>query len=268
MRYTAPAGQAGLLSFRRAWKQVPLHELHNTQTEYITMKKTLITLLALAGAAAGEEIILTLPGASIDPTTQTTFKQDVETAISTGAGKDYGYYVGGNGTISNWGTPTVTIDGTTYKEGSWTGDAVILAGRTGVAGLTSIFVFGGDIAAVTKLSDISFTASGNASNTITGDITLGLAVRDSEGKAISGINDVIDVTFNSQTGSGTATLAGTITWETGYKLIAVVDGLAGSATTAYIVDGIKASATVVPEPATATLSLLALAGLAARRRRH
>ena len=60
MRYTAPAGQAGLLSFRRAWKQVPLPVVQ-PQTKQnqisITMKKTLITLLALAGIAMGETLL-------------------------------------------------------------------------------------------------------------------------------------------------------------------------------------------------------------------
>ena len=45
-------------------------------------------------------------------------------------------------------------------------------------------------------------------------------------------------------------------------------GLDGSNGNLYTVSGIAVSTNIIPEPATATLSLLALAGLAARRRRR
>lgn len=53
--------------------------------------------------------------------------------------------------------------------------------------------------------------------------------------------------------------------------VAVIDncskGLDGNNGNLYTVSGISVSANIIPEPATATLSLLALAALAARRRR-
>ncbi len=69
------------------------------------------------------------------------------------------------------------------------------------------------------------------------------------------------------TGSATS-----FVWGENYKIIAIVKGGAntsGANTASYTIDGIQVKADItVPEPATATLSLMALAGLCVRRRRQ
>ncbi len=231
------------------------------------MKKTIISLLLMAGAAMGET--LTMPGDVLTPTQNQEVWGSIENVLNNKlANFDYGYHVGPQGGFigSNWHTPNITIDGTVYREGEWKNNTITLAGRSGTKGVCAGFVLGSDIAAGTTITSFSFSASGYANNPLDGDITIGLGVRDAAGKLIGGINDVTG-SFNSKTGELTLTLeTPDFVWEKGYKVIAGVKGLSGAATTAYIVDGISASYTV-PEPTTATLSLLALAGLAARRRR-
>ncbi len=232
------------------------------------MKKTIIALMALVGMAAGES--LTLPNEVTNPTQNTELWQSISNVLDTKlASFDYGYHVGPQGGFigNNWHTPKITIDGTVYYEGDWRNGIITLAGRSGTGGVCAGFVLGKDIAAGTVIKEFTFSASGYANNPLDGDITIGLGVRDANGKAIVGLNDVTGV-FNSKTGALTLILeTPDFVWEDGYKIVAGVKGLSGAATTAYVIDGISASYTIVPEPTTATLSLLALAGLAARRRR-
>ena len=277
MRYTAPAGQAGLLSFRRAWKQVPLHELHNTQTEYITMKKTLITLLALAGAAvAGEEIALTLP-ASQQLSLNTVLASEWNTILGTVGTYDYGAY---------YGMQVTQVDGLNSGEGNWVSSdnvgAITMNGRDGKAlGSAFVLVLGEELTQGTVITSISFSAKnkeakpalGTSNGGAGGNVTLGLGIVDSEGKVLhSSGGSTINVGEAGNKNTQVLSLSNGITWQEGYKVIAVVDGVSGSngggsfGATPYTLENITVKATI-PEPATATLSLLALAGLAARRRR-
>ena len=271
MRYTAPAGQAGLLSFRRAWKQVPLHELHNTQTEYITMKKTLITLLALAGAAAGEEIILTLPGAQ-------TVTNGEEWYLYTAAEtlgkmlewkKDYGVYAGNNGGKSS--SMTGTSEG---QEGYWSGSSITLAGRNGTQGESCLLVLGSELAPNSKVSSITLTAVIDADTNINGlDVEFGIGLIDG-----SNTSQYVSSVTKSYTASGssdtavevTLTMNDSYTWKEGDKIVIATNGPKFTpAGDTYVVSDYTVAVTyTIPEPATATLSLLALCGLAARRRRH
>ncbi len=231
------------------------------------------TLELLAGVAAADTLTLTLPAYTTSPVNQTKGLSSLPLDTITDRISNYGFYVGGNdGNYigANWGTPEITIDSVTYREGTWNNGILTLAGRSGVGGLGAAFVFGQDIAAGTTLTNISFSAQDYVNNPLDGEIKLELALRDASGEKVVGIEDVTNITFNSKSEDLTSIkLNGTFTWQKGYKIYGIVRGVSGDATTAYIVDGISASATTasVPEPTTATLSLLALAGLAARRRR-
>lgn len=208
------------------------------------LRNALLALFTMGICHTAFAASLTLPGYSTNTAQTSDSWGSIENAINKASTMDYGYYIGASGyTIgANWGTPEITIDGTTYSEGDWMNDTLTLAGRTGTGGLVATFVFGSDIAVGSTLSDITFHASGYESNPLEGDIRLGLALRDASGNAIAGIEDAAAVSFNSKTGDATISLDSSVVWEEGYKLIAVVKGFAGPATTAYVVDGIAATA--------------------------
>lgn len=208
------------------------------------LRNALLALFTMGICHTAFAASLTLPGYSTNTAQTSDSWGSIENAINKASTMDYGYYIGASGyTIgANWGTPEITIDGTTYSEGDWMNDTLTLAGRTGTGGLVATFVFGSDIAVGSTLSDITFHASGYESNPLEGDIRLGLALRDASGNAIAGIEDAATVSFNSKTGDATISLDSSVVWEEGYKLIAVVKGFAGTATTAYVVDGIAATA--------------------------
>ncbi len=209
-----------------------------------TLRNALLALLATGIFQTASAASLTLPGYSTGTVQTSETWNSIENAITKASTMDYGYYIGASGYAigANWGTPEITVDGMTYKEGDWMNDTLTLAGRNGTGGLVATFVFGSDIAAGSTLSDITFQASGYESNPLDGDISLGLALRDASGNAIAGIEDAAAVSFNSKTGDATISLDSSVVWEEGYKLIAVVKGFAGTATTAYVVDGIAATA--------------------------
>lgn len=237
------------------------------------MKKTLITLLVVMGTAMAEQ--LTLPNYVTNGNQTSEFYGSYDAAITKVATWEYGYYVGASGGAigSNWKTPTMTVNGTNMVEGDWNNDAVLLAGRGGAQGLVSTFVFGNDIEAGYTLSAITFNAAGYADNIVTGDITIALGIRTSTGETIAGIGDVAASFASTSTDITSITLNGSVDWQEGYRLIAVIKGIntkTPSPTTPFAITNISATADItptIPEPTTATLSLLALAGLAARRRR-
>lgn len=233
-------------------------------------------LAALSPVCAGEEP-LTLPATSQETAQTGDYWESVSNALGKAASYDYGFYIGAYGGAigSNWGTPTYTLNGVDYHEGDFINQGqdafLIMAGRQGTSGLVAAFVYGQDIEAGSRIDSLTFSASGVTDNPLSGTITLGLTIVDSEGNQVAGVTPVTDVEFSSTDSTVTsATLdlgSDGLLWQDGYKVVAVIKGLSGDATTAYMIDHISSSFTMVPEPATATLGLLALAGLAARRRR-
>ena len=269
MRYTAPAGQAGLLSFRRAWKQVPLHELHNIQTEYITMKKTFITLLALAGIACGETITLTMPSTADNGGHGYLSAESAITAFADD-GNDGGYMFNNGGVI---GTSTDTGEGILKTEAGVT--SLTLAPRTGAGGSGEAIVLSGSNLAGYSVDSFTFGIEGS-SCTSTADIALTLAVvQKGDDNAWSLVEKTTGFLTLNSGAELTLTLSNSIDWTDSYKVVAIIDNtaktLSGGGSPTYTMTGITMSAVAtpaVPEPTTATLSLLALCGLAARRRRH
>ena len=267
MRYTAPAGQAGLLSFRRAWKQVPLHELHNIQTEYITMKKTLITLLALAGAAAAADI--TLPGSD----DYTWVAGSNASGIGTGASADIVQKLATAITASDIGnTDTVGWFGGTgqaYDAAAYGSDINIISSSsfsfTCRPALSGEYVaLGVSLEETASAITLTFKNDKKAGYSLWSyDATTSTAT---ELIATTGLTtaDTVEATYNTADVNPSTLFvvwtANPSTGNAGGGAKVTISDIALSYTAAL-------AAPAVPEPATATLSLLALAGLAARRRR-
>ncbi len=240
------------------------------------MKKTIIALFALAGVAAADSITLTLPGtAQLSPHTE-VLGTTCTNIFSTVADDTYGIYYGAQDGI---------INSLNANEGKWSigenGGSITMCGRDGFSGSALALVIGADLVAGSAIEKITFSASNkegrvNMGNSA-GPLTLGLAVVDNSGTILKSVSDA-QFNLGAAGNSNTATLsfADAITWEDGYKVLAVIEGPQGSGNfggTAYTIEKISvvattaAAAPAVPEPTTATMSLLALAGLAARRRR-
>ena len=256
------------------------------------MKKTFITLLALAGIAMGETLTLTIP-TGIQNHTGTKDVDDngdgiidredvvyflgygstgVDAAITKSEfanGNDGGYMFNKGGQVN----PDASI-----KEGEIiSADGVTsltLAPRKGAGGSGEAIVLSGSNLVGYSVDSFTFEIA-ESTCTTTANIALTLAVIQ---KGDNNAWSLVEKTTGSLTlNSGaelTLTLSNSIDWTNSYKVVAIIDNtaqtLAGGNSPTYTMTGISVTATgtpVVPEPATATLSLLALAGLAARRRR-
>ena len=231
------------------------------------MKKTLITLLAICGVAAAETITLTMPGTAVDNGGHGSIS--AETAITTFANNaDGGYMFNAGGVVNpdasfNEGVLTTT-DGVT---------SLTLAPRTGAGGSGEAIVLSGSNLVGYNVDSFTFGIA-SSSCTTTADIALTLAVIQKDNNAWSVVKETTgSLTLNSSA-ELTLTLSPSIKWTDSYKVVAVIDNtaknLTGGNAPTYTMTGITMSAVAtpaVPEPTTATLSLLALAGLAARRRR-
>ncbi len=231
------------------------------------MKKTLITLLALMGTAMAETIELTIPA---DGTNNGGHGYTSAEAAITGFANnaDGGYMFNTGGAV----TPDTSFNEgilSTNNEGL---TCLTLAPRTGAGGSGEAIVL-----SATNLDTVdSFTFSITSSAcTSTADIALTLAVIKKGEDATWSVLERSTGTLTLNSGVEiTLTLSQSIDWTDSYKVVAVIDNtakkLGGGNSPTYTLSGLTMTAEgtpAVPEPATATLSLLALAGLAARRRR-
>ena len=219
------------------------------------MKKTLIALMALASSAL-----------ALDPVTQALTFEDFNTTLTQ---------------ISTWKateyTLTLTIDSTDYDDyGS--GFMVKLADNWGV------FTQAGKYIAMdnTDTNDRSWVTATTVSEdktvytwTAADEAKLDSWVsKDTAGNnaqpGVNGMTVTLDVTKTGSTITLGMINGTTSIIETGYIVnladVKLVDGTGGGNNQGVTAIS-NASITYIPEPATATLSLLALAGLAARRRR-
>ena len=226
------------------------------------MKKTMIALLALSGMAMAAPTALTLPGSQDNKGHSTG-----DNPIAYFAGYNEGVY------MFNEGGKVETS--TTTGEGIWNNSngicSVVLAKRGGAGGSGEAIVLGSSaIETGSNVSDLSFSVGASSSENLTGTITLSLALL----KGADVVKQSSATLTLGQGASTTLTLDKAVTWGDSYKIIALMNGannaasITGSNGQLYTLSNITMGATTIPEPATATLSLLALAGLAARRRRH
>lgn len=233
------------------------------------MKRTIITLMALAGIAVADTIVLTMP-----PTANNGGHGSVSNPVSGFAGYETGgYYFNNGGAV---GTNEETGEGILTTSDELT--SLTMCPRKGAGGSGMAIVLSGtDELAKHAVSSLTFNIVGSYSAAVTGDVSLTLAVVKSTVENTVATWSVVQSAEGSLTiGSGSSVeleLTNSINWSDSYKVIAVVDNLGknlnGGNGDAYTMTGISvtAEAELIPEPTTATLSLLALAGLAVRRRR-
>ncbi len=236
------------------------------------MKKTIITIFALAGLAMGETVILTLPKsqqakAGLGEASSISVNVGDASDIAKFATADLGIYMFCNGGQTN-------IGGTGAEtEGYWTLNddntaSVELWGRKQYHGTNVAVVTDGGLKANTLLTTLTLTTTGLTGGT--DDYAVYFGIVDSDGTILasgtennlgtSGAEITLDI-FGTEKSDA-------VLWQSGYSLLLGFVSKQGTAwDTKSYVNGISVKAEIIPEPTTATLSLLALAGLAARRRR-
>ena len=261
------------------------------------MKKSIITLLALAGVASAAPVVVTFGNETAperDFITDSFFVNNVgETTYE----------------LKNGATVTLTpssgnlwagsTDGSVEK--TWENDAAITAMNTAL-GLTATNGFTADD--FSAGSGIYYTASGNSGSTSTLTLNLGETAKVGDtitlfvtaasraqhtaGFSITGLGDDITLSYAGLNGDGFTAASGSsvsysgdlaANWSPNTESVQIfqVTGTLTSTTLTMSQPGTAKNgwqtlsyvvAPAVPEPTTATLSLLALAGLAARRRRR
>lgn len=239
------------------------------------MKKTLMILAlaalpALADTDLPKDVVLTLPGSGL--LTHGDFmggsNGNVAGVISKVKGWDTNAaYAGNNG---GKGGDWVDTPGT---EGYWNGTTgtITLAGRNGTQGESFALVLNNGIEVGDIVSSVSFSGTVDADTDINGkNFVFSVAIYNgTEAYATATPVTVAGSSAEAKNFSVTLSDFDGFTWTENSKIIAVMAGPAFTpAGNIYSVSGMGVKASIVPEPATATLSLLALAGLAARRKRH
>ena len=273
---------AGISASRRAWERVSLQKLasklNHTYNNITDMKKTLVALMALAGAAFGA-----------DYTTETAWTLNFGSEYTNGfqwtaeAGYSYGTpwdIVAVEGGSQTSGNKRVHMAGGVF--GSWDEDfqftISVTLGET-ITASNNWPVFAEIAGSGTALRFGPYTGNNN-----TVAIDGSLTKDDSKNNLVSvAPGGTYTITLTKIGKEVTVAVDGK---DTGYGVLA--DGVTGNITdimlggnqnnqyrinevvhsASYSVLTVTPDTPAVPEPTTATLSLLALAGLAARRRRR
>ncbi len=235
------------------------------------MKKTLITLLALAGAAvAADSTPITLPGSD-------DFKWIAGSnaaGIGTGATAEIVQKLATAITASNIGnTDTVGWFGGTgqsYNANAYGSDISITSSNSfsfkARGGLSGEYVaLGVSLEETASAITLTFSNDKKASYSLWSyDATTSTAT---ELIATTGLTTAgtVDVTYNTADVNPSTLF---VIWNANPSTGAETGGTSITVSNIGLKYTAAPAAPAVPEPATATLSLLALAGLAARRRRH
>lgn len=218
------------------------------------MKKTIITLLTLAGAAAADTVLFdfdanALTSSELDSVTLSDLNSGIDATIST-----TGTLVGGD-----WSEAPVENTIVSPAVGSAEYDYIASSGRGTPLTLTFSGLTEGSVYDITIATGVPFEGAGKwntlapmegfAYDSVTKTTNSGTEILTSLAEKVS-VKEVATFTFTGVT----ANADGEIIFEI--------------ATPGYHTPSFNsATITLVPEPTTATLSLLALCGLAARRRR-
>lgn len=263
--------------------------LRETQSTKDMIKKICISLLMPGCMLYATEVPLTLPGSAGTLTQINKPRVEGNTQENTNLID----YFKGYSTGAYWATNTYsTVGEPTTNEGQWdpTAGSITLCTRPQLNGEVFAIVFGSDTFTVgTTLHSITLSGQFSKVDAAYGmDYYANIGVYDaSENRVASyfgadGKNGITGSTSSSSTTNFGFTLEnfGTtasgegvsedLVWGEGYKLVVSICGPKGSAGgKEYTISDIQVKADVtVPEPTTATLSLLALAGMCGRRRRQ
>lgn len=252
------------------------------------IRKICISLLMPGCMLYATEVQLTLPG-SQGKLSQTDVRIGGNTQDNTNLiDKFKGYSTG-----AYWATNYYSIVGApTTNEGRWdpTAGSITLCTRPALNGEVFAMVFGSDTFTVgTTLHSITLSGQfSKVDTTSVMDYYANIGIYNASGNRVAsyfdalGKNGITGSTSSSSTTNLGFTLEkfGTtasgegvsedLVWGEGYKLVVSISGPKGSeGGKEYTISGIQVKADItVPEPATATLSLMALAGLCVRRRRQ
>jgi len=241
------------------------------------MKKTLIALLVLAGVSSAVEVITDIMPTSYEwksynaPEGGTSEWVNINWNALNDTNLEKDFSLLGITSVGSYGFNDKGTTQASTGQISVADECLTLTGRSGAAAVDTLF------AQVVNVSSLlgNYTADNLTALTLNVDYTrstsgdgwVGLYILDSNNE-LSAISGVTSNSLKTNT-SGSVAISLTETQLNGVddsdKLVVLLrDGSAGSTTT---ITSLSTTAVLVPEPATATLSLLALAGLAARRRR-
>ena len=222
------------------------------------MKKTLIALMALAGVAAAAETTITAQFTDIPAWKANFYSDDIQFVFTL----DSSYTLEGSGSVlaAYWGqslineSPHVGANAFTLSEGT-NGTYTLTLGRG------QVFNYTGETwenATISKDTTFTFSSSKNGSteskveftNAIKTGVTYTLSITGADHKMTPTLSWVDEDGVKQELTAGyyTGNMAGNP--PEGKNIVYSIN-----------------SGVLIPEPATATLSLLALAGLCARRRR-
>ena len=205
------------------------------------MKKTIIALMALAGIACGAN---TIDAAfTTVPTTENNFWSDDYVFTFTLA-EEYDIATSGAVLGAYWGTQK----NNNGDDPGLSANAIYLTENNGALTLNL-----GD----GRLSSILGS---------TGTLDYTISFTNGRGTSFSDVTIQKGVTYTLSVGGASQSMTPTLTWDGGSATAAAYNGNMNGYT-ATMNYGVSSGISTVPEPTTATLSLLALAGLAARRRR-
>lgn len=226
------------------------------------MKKTLIALIALGGAACGADTFESTKVATVALTLNVDQLATISDVNFDGASEAYNFFsfvgtwagVEGTGKLGLVSNGSSTTDKTgiygSYVRGTSSGKSVD-------TGLGSIFTSSTDWSNIVAVSLVySFTTPDSGATTVNTALTIGYK---DETVPVTYGETKSNIVFSGVSGFAATGLEVNDVFVKDYEVSSVYSNL----------DTVKAmSVDLIPEPTTATLSLLALAGLAARRRRR
>ena len=245
------------------------------------MKKTLITLLALAGVAAADELTPVWSMEDIDVSGNTNYPITLtDTTISSATGYTavitLNWTVVANAPLFWLGTDDGTAYGNStatfgYKGDSYHASLFNTSGsngkatdNAGIAGITTT------LQDYSKADDDNVITENNKGTSLKNKTLTYFLTSENGTSALYGLtnnNEVVQIATQTGMKVGNVTALHVGHWNTG-------DNRSDGTMSIDLYDGVMEKSTmqsiagaVIPEPTTATLSLLALAGLAARRRR-